>query len=227
MPFIDPYATSYSHVSSLPIIYSLNYLSFLPVLLLRGAAALFDEFISHRMGLIPLTSLPALQRNMLYSRDCSCSAGCPQCTVRFKLDVTNDQDHHIVVTTKSLLHLDDDSRSTWPDILPIGPSFQAERADEADVTVVKLAHRQRLKLTATAKLGIGKEHGKWIPVGVATFGAVPEVEVDVDAMQRLKDAGILTGAKLRAIVDSCPKNVFSYDQVRSVTMALPLTRATL
>jgi DNA-directed RNA polymerase II subunit RPB3 len=186
------------------------------------SAAMFDEFISHRMGLIPLTSLPALQRQMLFSRDCACTAGCAQCTVRFKLDVTNDQPHHVIVTTKAMQHLDEESMTSWSDVAPIGPAFQPERADEADITIVKLAHRQRLKLTATAKLGIGKEHAKWIPVGVATFGAKPEVAVDADAMDRLKEAGLVDGRQLEAIAASCPKSVFKYDaDIEALGVAAP------
>src|SRR6056297_2478160 len=53
------------------------------VVIYDNTSALFDEIISHRLGLIPLpTDLDLLD----YRDECSCKGkGCPSCTVRYTL----------------------------------------------------------------------------------------------------------------------------------------------
>ena len=50
-----------------------------------NTSPLFDEFISHRLGLIPLVSTDINQYQ--YSLKCNCKEGCDQCLVQFVLKV--------------------------------------------------------------------------------------------------------------------------------------------
>jgi DNA-directed RNA polymerase subunit D len=106
----------------------------------KNTSILYDEMISHRMGLIPLTT-DLKSYNMM--SECKCKgAGCASCTVKLTLKATGP------CTVYS-----SDIKSKDPEVKPI----------DGKMPIVKLLEGQEIELEATAILGQGKNHSKWCP----------------------------------------------------------------
>ncbi|MBI2134060.1 DNA-directed RNA polymerase subunit D [Candidatus Woesearchaeota archaeon] len=119
----------------------------------KNSSVLYDEMIAHRLGLVPLKtdlesySLPA---------ECKCGgAGCARCQVK----MTIESDEVGVVYSEGL-------KSKDPKIKPVF----------AKTPIVKLSKGQKLEIEATAILGTGKEHAKWIP-GLVYYKKYPTLKM--------------------------------------------------
>ncbi|KAI3972174.1 hypothetical protein MKW92_051206 [Papaver armeniacum] len=169
-----------------------------------NSTVLNDEFLAHRLGLIPLTSDKAM--GMRFSRDCDACDGdgqCEYCSVEFHLSVRCDQDQTLDVTSADLLTAD-------PNVIPVDVANAArstsfDSSENKGIIIVKLRRGQELRLRAIARKGIGKDHAKWSPTATVTFMYEPDIHINEDMM------ATLTLEEKQSWVESSPTKVFDID----------------
>lgn len=185
----------------------------------ENTSVLFDEFLVHRLGLLPLNSVDV--DSYKTQRDCSCAQpdadeggqgeGCPFCTVKFTLDVENTTD-----AVKHVTHLDikpdftDDVQFSDYHKQPVPVPRCAEHDDDSEkarkgIVLVKLKRNQSIKMTMTANKSIGKAHSKYNPCGTAVFKYEPVVRLNRDIE---RDMTLNQKVELCRV---CPRKVFDID----------------
>lgn len=144
-----------------------------------NTSVLADEFISHRLGLIPLNSEGI--DNLSYSRDCTCDQYCANCSVKLELTAKCDSDSTMNVYSSDLAKFHNGTKLGDPVI---------RDAQGKGPLICKLRKHQELRITCIAKKGIAKEHAKWSPCAAIGFEYDPWnklkhtdywYEVDADA----------------------------------------------
>lgn len=123
-------------------------------------SALFDEMISHRLGLVPI---PTDIDHFTFREKCECNgAGCPHCTIIYVLNKKGP----CTVYSGDLQPLGDMSLKVKEELIPL----------------VKLKEKQALLIYATAIMGNGKAHAKWQPVTVCGYMNYPKVMINNDVL---------------------------------------------
>ena len=134
----------------------------------ENTSALHDEFIAHRIGLIPLTSHDVDQFEL--SEKCTNCDGfkCTKCQVHFE------------VTTR------DHITSMDPDCSVRPVAYVDEQGREEDpILIMKLSKNQQLDMDLVAKRGTGKIHAKWSSVATCQMRKEPTVWIDNDKIKSL------------------------------------------
>jgi len=120
----------------------------------ENSSVLFDEFLAHRIGLIPLEADP---EKFNFSEECKCGGkGCALCQVSFLLE------KHGPATVYS-----GDMLSSNKLVKPTDPGFP----------IVELLEGQKIKLEAVARLGTGKEHARH-QAAIASYQYWPELKIE-------------------------------------------------
>jgi DNA-directed RNA polymerase II subunit RPB3 len=163
----------------------------------------YDEFLAHRLGLIPLLSQTVDRFNNF--DQCSCVQNCEKCSVRFILHVHNTTSEHVLITSNDLIPETKDQK-----VLPV---HWKQDPDDA-ILLGKLAPNQELKLTAIAKKGTGKDHAKWSPASIATYQFVPKIDLDQSKIRSWSDR------ERQLFVASCPSHVYRLDQKNDAQISI-------
>jgi len=160
-----------------------------------NSTCLHDEFLAHRLGLIPLTSFSV--DSFQLPNDCSCAEGCDNCRVEYRLSVTCTEDQRDV-TTQDLQLVSNHEFVKPVDVTKPDPN-------EPKIVIVKLRKGQELKLRAIAKKGFGKLHAKWSPTSCVTYRFEPDIRINQILMDELRFE------QRKEWVNSCPTQVYRFD----------------
>lgn len=125
-----------------------------------NTSVLADEFIAHRLGLIPLNSKQI--EDVLYTRDCDCEQYCENCSITLTLHARCTGDEIMKVYARDLV-VADPRPNEWVG-LPVITDVQGLGS-----VICKLRKGQELRMKCVAKKGIAKEHAKWAPTSAVAF----------------------------------------------------------
>jgi len=178
----------------------------------ENTSVLHDEFLAHRLGLVPLAyngNVDDKSTGFVFEWECGCDGHCNRCSATFTLDCTGTSDDGpLIVTSKDLIP---DNR----DVLAVHFASELESnvagdddANDAGIVIAQLGKGQTLKLRALATKGVGKQHARHIPVCVATFHYELDIKLNEDMFE------VLSPELKERFVELCQPGVFVYDKAR-------------
>ena len=167
-----------------------------------NTSCLTDEYLCHRLGLIPLRSESI--KNYEFTQECTCNSdGCKKCRVEFTLNKSLPADSEldsITITTKDLVQSQEDSNDVVPAI------FEDDKETVEDpIVIAKIKRGQEISITCIAKKGVGKMHAKWSPACIATFQQLPSFELNKTLLQAIP------ASQKKDIEASCPSKTLKYN----------------
>ncbi|KAF5317109.1 hypothetical protein D9611_003958 [Ephemerocybe angulata] len=151
---------------------------------MANTSVLPDEYIAHRLGLIPLISTNC-DEAIRYTRDCTCLRGCSYCSVTLELKAKCTDDNTMEITSHHLEVVpyvnDDDNFDPTDDRneiakrsknfgWPVGKNPDlTDQPDVPPILICKIRKGQEIHVRCTAKKGVAKEHAKWSPCSAVSF----------------------------------------------------------
>lgn len=147
-----------------------------------NTSVLADEFLAHRLGLIPLSAKNIDE--LMYTRDCDCDEFCEKCSVLLRLNIMNrNSDRNLHVYAKDLfIEAQGAGGYNYPrqtngyggaggagDEMPERGMPICMDEERNGPLICKLRKNQEVRLRCIAKKGIAKEHAKWSPTAAVGF----------------------------------------------------------
>ncbi|KZO98975.1 insert subdomain of RNA polymerase alpha subunit [Calocera viscosa TUFC12733] len=190
-----------------------------------NTTVLVDEFLSHRLGMIPLTSTNC-EEGMRYKRDCPCLGFCRYCAIVYEIDVRCTEGE-MNVTSEHLTMIPpdqwdhDEEASAAEDILakrgknfgvPAGPATDPD-PQRKPISLVRLRKGQALKARCIARKGIAKEHAKWSPCSAVGFEYDPHNKLRHTSYWFETDEKAEWPLSKNAIEEAPPGDVFDFTAV--------------
>jgi DNA-directed RNA polymerase subunit D len=127
-----------------------------------NTTSVYDEIIAHRLGLVVLKSDEALKKYRS-PEECKDSDETDRnCFVEIiiRKEVSESSDRGIYLKAS-------DMESSDPDVTPVYP----------ETPITYLAPGQRVHIVAYARLGRGREHGKWSPASISVLKYTPILRI--------------------------------------------------
>ncbi len=153
------------------------------VIILKNDSPLYDEIISHRLGMIPLTTDLEVYK---LPRDCSCGGyGCPLCQVSLTCEVTNTTNAPLEIYSRNL-------KSNDPKIVPVDPN----------IPIVKIEKDNQVIIEAYSTLGLGKEHTKFQAVSNIFYRFYPQIDFEDTKCAKCSDKCLVSRM--------CPERLFDF-----------------
>jgi DNA-directed RNA polymerase II subunit RPB3 len=213
----------------------------------ENSSVLHDEFIAHRLGLIPLRwkGRGLLQDSMKWEWDgheCGLHTGqatCVQCRVEIWLQVANTEADPeappITVSSTDLTFRWTRSYEQEP-VLVNTPELAEEfgfevahyshRRDQElaknddGIVIVKLAPGQAIVARCWATMGVGKIHARFNPCATVAMRHDPDIRLNLELLERLP-------SKVKAwFVKQCTPGVFAYDKATEQVVLVSAKKAT-
>jgi DNA-directed RNA polymerase II subunit RPB3 len=171
--------------------------------LTHNTSVFHDEFLAHRIGLVPLKS-PFFETvdMMPMPQQCACQAenlqkgsvsykpGCDSCQIRCEFDVMCPPNKESIDFTSADLRSSD-------------PRFQVAVGANSKVFLAKLGRGQRIRGIAYAKKGIAKQHARHMAVANVSYRYDVNITLNQTGLSDLKDEN------RRLWVSRCPAKVFA------------------
>jgi len=149
-----------------------------------NSSLICDEFLSHRLGLIPLKSNSA--QRMKFTRECECDNYCSKCSSIFNLNVRSTNPDMKVYSTH-LNNLDFKEDFLGNCVIPIHDSGSDVKFSYSPILIAKLKTGQQIKLLGVAKKGTGLDHSKWCPVSVLKLKTEPIFYFELEKLNMFLD----------------------------------------
>lgn len=166
------------------------------VVFYNNDSVLWDEVLAHRLALIPLKIGEETYDAL---RDCYENQG-NDCNVIFSLD--EEAVERIKTVYSGHLRFEGIEGSVLS-----GENFDIEPLSKK-IPIVKLGRGQKLKLTAIARMGVGKDHAKWQPVSVAAYKFKPVIRIRRQPDEKTAEE----------IIKVCPRSVFGFSNGKLVVI---------
>lgn len=197
----------------------------------ENSSVLWDEFLAHRIGLVPLRCFDVDKFNT--PTECDCPDGCSKCRVRFTLDVECDDTSGAampVTTEHMVLHdegpggastygIYEDAQAAMPadvadndDALRRGEEYGDYEDPKPCILLAKLSYGQRLQLYCDAVKGIGKQHAKWQPTATVAMHQAGKVSFDSARMAEQSEE------TQQRFVENTPQGMFEYSEGHGVRL---------
>ncbi len=167
------------------------------VVFIVNSSVFYDEYLAHRLGLIPLTSKEALTK---YKSPEECAeAGdkgifSEDCFVKLELEGAGEPGEIKILYSEDLKTSDPDVKPVYDKIPIVALTGKKLRTNGKEIIA-----KQEIKLEAYARLGRGKEHAKWSPVSVATHKYVPTIKINYSKCK---------GVDCEECLKVCPRSIF-------------------
>ncbi|MFX1503237.1 MAG: DNA-directed RNA polymerase subunit D [Promethearchaeota archaeon] len=158
------------------------------VIILKNDSPLYDEIISHRLGLLPLkTDLDVYK----LPRDCECGGyGCPLCQVSLTCEITNASNTPMEIYSANL-------NSNDPKIVPVNPNIPLVKIDKNDKVIIE----------AYAVLGLAKDHVKHQAVSNIFYRFYPQIEFDSTKCAKCPDKCLVSRM--------CPEKLYDFSNKKT------------